>query len=104
MKEPKMDLEFEPQKFLRVVKNGRHSEDYLAMMNSLLIAEATLAVKSETALRHFIAVVKHLEEIHGFEFKEYTQEELDTEIAALRKSLKDKSDQMNSIPHFTAPF
>jgi hypothetical protein len=74
-----MDLEIEPLTFLRIVRppNAYDGESYYTMLNSLLVAEAILAKKDNSAMQHFIAVVKELERVHGFTFKSFTQEELD---------------------------
>jgi hypothetical protein len=74
-----MDLGIEPLTFLRIVRppNAYDGESYYTMLNSLLVAEAILAKKDNSAMQHFIAVVKELEKQYGFSFKAFTQEELD---------------------------
>jgi len=42
---------------------------YVETLRAMLIAEAQLVVaKKDSAMPHFLAVVKELERIHGFEF------------------------------------
>jgi hypothetical protein len=43
-------------------------------LSRLAVAEATLAAKSQTALSHFIAIFKELEELLGFHFEELEED------------------------------
>lgn len=47
---------------------------YLDTLNAMLIAESNLIkAGKDSALPHFIAIVKELEKLHNFEFQEYTE-------------------------------
>lgn len=77
----------EEPRFLRIKQRspGCGGDAYCAMLNSLLIAEAILAKKDNSAMQHFIAVVKELERFHGFRFEYVTETELKATISARDK-------------------
>jgi hypothetical protein len=79
---PKKKKQPEPRKKMKLVwddipanpikKTHMHAER-LGILLALLKAESLLATKSQTALSHFIAIVKELEAVCGFHFEELTE-------------------------------
>lgn len=62
---------------LRIVYDDKLSENkcvaddgYPLMLAQLALAQATLARHKDSALPHFIAIVKELERIYGFRFEQ----------------------------------
>lgn len=56
--------------YLRIFRTGYFDNaEYGRMLSQLAVAEAHLATKSSTAQEHFIAIVKELEKVYGFEFR-----------------------------------
>jgi hypothetical protein len=70
------DLEIEPTQYLRIKSPTHSSVSYEQMLGNLLIAEAILAKKGNSAMQHFIAVVKELERLYGFSFEMVDREQL----------------------------
>lgn len=69
------------RKKLKIVDaDGSHhphnGKGYCDMLNALLIAESNLIkAKQDSGMPHFIAIVKELEQIHGFKFVPLEEEE-----------------------------
>ncbi len=69
-------------KVLRIVSTAGSSvnqytchEDYGTMLSNLAIAEAQMyAAGMKTAMPHFIAIIKELERIYGFQFETVNDE------------------------------
>lgn len=50
---------------------ARKDPVYINMLGQLAIAQATLARHKDSAMPHFIAIVKELEIIYGFKFEQF---------------------------------
>ena len=63
---------------LRIVRDSEHATreavSYPIVLSNLAVAQAMLAKHKESAMPHFIAIVKELESIYGIRFEQIPDE------------------------------
>lgn len=68
--------ENKPLRIIRTASQGSYRPEYMNMLGQLAIAQSNLVLaKKDSAMPHFIAIVKELEKEFGFAFEQVQNEE-----------------------------